>query len=268
MNVGLYLRRLGLDRPAAPDLASLCALHDAHVRTVPFENMSILEGRGVSLAPEDLADAVLHRGGYCFTLNGAFALLLEALGYQVERLLGRVWFNGSQAPPPTHQALRVMVDGRPYLCDVGFGGLTMREPLPWTLDAPVDQGPDAYRLTAIDNSETLVEARTEHGWVGLYSLLPATFRPQDYLPANHYASTHPASFFTRAPVLSRCTLDGRVSLRDRTVRRTGASSVDVRELHSAAEFEALVRDAFAIEPTPELRAFAARYFAVTLSANR
>ncbi|MEO5894881.1 MAG: arylamine N-acetyltransferase [Vicinamibacterales bacterium] len=42
-------------------------LHAAHVAAIPFENLAILMGHGVSLVLDDLVDKLVvgRRGGYC-----------------------------------------------------------------------------------------------------------------------------------------------------------------------------------------------------------
>src|SRR5262249_42896552 len=67
------------------------------------------------------------RGGFCYELNGAFALLLEPIGFTVSRIAARVHGKDGLGPPFDHMALIVTTadatgnDGRPWLADVGFG---------------------------------------------------------------------------------------------------------------------------------------------------
>ena len=93
--------------------------------TVPFENLSIHLGEPISLDEDDLIGKIVsrRRGGFCYELNGAFALLLQALGAHVERVAARVYANGQPGPPFDHLALIVRpADGSgPWLADVGFG---------------------------------------------------------------------------------------------------------------------------------------------------
>jgi N-hydroxyarylamine O-acetyltransferase len=79
-----YLDRVGATAPTVSDAAGLRALHRAHQLTVPFENLSIHLAEPISLDERDLIDKIVHRrrGGFCYELNGTFALLLEALGAQ------------------------------------------------------------------------------------------------------------------------------------------------------------------------------------------
>lgn len=106
-DVSLYLRRMGLPEGAPPSVEQLCQLHAAHLMAVPFENLSIHLDEPVLLGPEDLVDKIprRRRGGFCFELNGAFTMLLSALGYRVTRLAARVWtgdlFGPCSTPSPS-----------------------------------------------------------------------------------------------------------------------------------------------------------------------
>ena len=94
--------------------------------SVPFENLDVFHRRGVQTGAEWSVPKIVARGrgGWCFELNGAFASLLEALGYQVTRFAATVLLPTSTgsgpSPIPTHLTLQVDLD-RPYLVDVGFG---------------------------------------------------------------------------------------------------------------------------------------------------
>ena len=52
-----YLNRIGHTGPVTLDLAGLSAIHRAHQRAVPFENLDILAGIPLSLDHEALFDA-------------------------------------------------------------------------------------------------------------------------------------------------------------------------------------------------------------------
>ncbi len=124
-----YLDRIGAVRPDSASAAALHALHRAHLLAVPFENLSIPLGEPISLAHGDLIGKIVtrRRGGFCYELNGAFALLLGALGFDVRLLAARVFGMGRFGPPFDHLALLVhTADGDgPWLADVG-----LRQPQP------------------------------------------------------------------------------------------------------------------------------------------
>src|SRR5215469_14198552 len=123
--LGAYLQRIGAERPAVLDETALASLHRAHLMTVPFENLSIHLGETISLADGDLISKIVtrRRGGFCYELNGAFALLLQALGADVVRVAARVYGDGRLGPPFDHLALvvRLPAGDDEWLADVGFG---------------------------------------------------------------------------------------------------------------------------------------------------
>lgn len=238
MDIERFLRRIGITSLPDSPHSRLREIHRAMTQSVPFENLAILEGREIDLAPTALFVKVVEqgRGGYCFELNALLAEVCESLGYKVERLLGRVWSSGAPSPPLTHMALRVMVDHQYYLCDAGFGGGTLRDPLPWNFYAAVNQTPDSYRLEETDNQEVMLSRFTGSSWKNLYSVLPCPVQPQDFIPANHYTSTHPDSFFTQAPVAALTTAEGRITLRGRLFRRVEGTDECERELATFEDF--------------------------------
>ncbi|CAM5325717.1 N-hydroxyarylamine O-acetyltransferase [Streptomyces purpurascens] len=63
--VDAYLRRLGVEPPAWPTVDALRELHLRHLRTVPFENLSIHLGEEIVLEEKRLLDKVVgaRRGG-------------------------------------------------------------------------------------------------------------------------------------------------------------------------------------------------------------
>ncbi len=149
-----YLRHLGFTATPPVDVDTLRALHLAHLRAVPFENIDVYRGVDVSVEPADLFAKILdrNRGGWCFELNGAFALLLETLGFDVIRLGAAVLLNG-----PTqvidHLCLEVTLD-EPYLVDVGFGdGFVL--PIPLNRPGPHDGGVDHFELHPSPQGTTL-----------------------------------------------------------------------------------------------------------------
>src|SRR5262249_21645306 len=120
-----YLDRIAVARPRVLDEAALGLLHRAHQMAVPFENLSIHLAEPISLDEDDLLGKIItrRRGGFCYELNGAFALLLLALGAQVERVPARASGGGGLGPPfaPLALVVRRADGGGPWLADVGFG---------------------------------------------------------------------------------------------------------------------------------------------------
>lgn len=88
MDVSAYLRRINYHGSLAPAAQTLRELHRAHMLSVPFENLSIHERQPIVLNDEALfAKVVEHRrGGFCYELNGLFAALLRAIGFDAVML--------------------------------------------------------------------------------------------------------------------------------------------------------------------------------------
>lgn len=132
IDVDGYLAVLGVARPAAPTAEALRALHRAQVERVPYETLDNQLGRPTGIgAAESVARILRGRGGYCFHLNGAFAALLTALGYDVTLHRAGVQdeVEDPGGPGGDHLALTVGLDGERWLVDTGLAG-GMYEPLP------------------------------------------------------------------------------------------------------------------------------------------
>jgi N-hydroxyarylamine O-acetyltransferase len=240
-----YLQRMGAARPAVTDAAALRVLHRAHQMAVPFENLSIHLPEPISLEEPDVADKIVHRrrGGFCYELNGAFALLLEALGAQVTRMAARVYGDGQPGPPFDHLALTVRLpDGSgPWLADVGFGSNSV---YPLLLDSRSEQDDPAARFLLAD---------TEHGDIDVLKDGEPQYRIElrerslaDFVPTCWWQQTSPTSHFTRATICSRLTDDGRISVSDRTLIRTTGTARTEQHLASDDELLAAYRDQFGI----------------------
>ena len=85
-------------------------MHRAHLLAVPFENLDIHLGRPISLDQDALFGKIVtrRRGGFCYELNGLFALLLRELGFEVTLLsAGVARADGGFGPEFDHLTLLV-----------------------------------------------------------------------------------------------------------------------------------------------------------------
>jgi N-hydroxyarylamine O-acetyltransferase len=133
----------------------------------------------------------------------------------VEGLIARVlWMLPPDAPPMplTHMALRVTIDGERWLADVGFGACVAGAPL--RFDAIGTEQPTRHETFRVmrRGAWTLLEAQLPDGWHPLYMLSPEPAVEADYVAANWYTSTHPASGFRRELRVARTAPDRRTTL--------------------------------------------------------
>jgi N-hydroxyarylamine O-acetyltransferase len=246
MDVTAYLERIGVARPAAADLSLLRALHRAHQTAVPFENLSIHLGERVSLTEESLFDKIVRRrrGGFCYELNGAFAMVLEELGYAVRLAGARVYGPDRLGPPFDHMALLVSTpDGAgPWLVDVGFG---RHSTYPLRFADRDEQVDPAGRYTLTDTPDGDVDVLKDG--VPQYRVEPRTRTLTDFVPTCWWHETSPDSHFTRSTVCSRLDGDdGRISISGRTLIRTDGTTRTEKTLETDEELRAAYLEHFGI----------------------
>lgn len=201
MDVAAYLSRIGADR--GDDLATLMA---RHLVAVPFENLSVHLREPVTTEPGPLLEKIVDRGrgGFCYELNGAFALLLDALGHEVALWSARVARDdGSFGPPGDHMAL--VVGSR--LVDIGFGRFAFG---PLDLGRRDDQ-PDRFGTFAVRDAPD-GELDLVHDGRVVYRLDPRDRVRRDFDPPCWWHATSPRSPFAASLTCSRVTDTGRITL--------------------------------------------------------
>ena len=253
-----YCARIGYQGPLVPTGDVLAALQAAHIAAIPFEALDVLTGEGVDLAA-DMVDAKLidrQRGGYCFEQNSLFLRALRQIGFEAEGLIGRVrWMLPDDAPatPRTHMTVRIWLDGRPWLADVGFGSAVPPQPLAMDREGLSQPTPhETYRVTRHADGHR-VEADIAGAWRTLYDLDDTAAPAIDYEVGNWYTSQHPASHFRHQLIAARTTAEARHGLRDNrlTIRRTDGT-IEQRYL-SADEIETALATIFLLKPEPGWR---------------
>ena len=225
MDVHHYLSRINYHGPLEPTAETLHALHLAHLRNVPFENLDIHLGTPLSLHEADLYEKIVvrKRGGFCYELNGLFAWLLRQLGFEVRLLSARVANSENVFGPEfDHLTLRVTcpagpaMPGVPWLADVGFGECFMT---PLRLDhigQVQDQaGPHQYRIDEKADHHSLWEKRGYGNWEEQYRFSLQPRQLSEFEGMCRYHQTSPASHFTRQRVCSRATENGRITLSEK-----------------------------------------------------
>ncbi len=241
-----YLTRIGFTGEALPNLATLKTLHRLHVQSITYENLDVTLGTPLSRDPRAAFRKVVAqgRGGLCFEMNGLFAVMLEAIGFRVQRLAAGVMREqlGDEAVG-NHLALIVKLD-RLYLADVGLGnGLV--EPMPlasgtfrqgfkrfalerlgggwWRFRNHQDALPPSFDFSLDVTDEALLEEKCR--WV----------------------QKDPASPFVMHAILQRQFEDRVESLVDRTHSIIDATGTRSLEVASAEDYARLVRETFRLE---------------------
>ncbi len=209
-----YCQRIGFDAAPKADLATVTAMMRAQLFSVPFENLDVQAGKIVSLAPEEIVDKIVGRGrgGYCYEVNGLFAMALEALGIAYQFVAARPMFYPARRPR-THAAIVVTLDGEQWLCDCGFGSYGIRAPMSLrALGVEIKQEFDRFILSQPNEREYLVQAFTDGVWANQYGFDLSPQEWVDFVPANYFNSTHPDTIFVQKLLIVQHTMNGRKML--------------------------------------------------------
>ncbi|MEU4803668.1 arylamine N-acetyltransferase [Actinosynnema sp. NPDC023587] len=220
-----FLRRLGLTSAEPPGVDALTRLHRAFVERVPYETIEIQLNRPTAVdAGASLARILNGRGGYCFHLNGAFGLVLRALGYHVTRHLGGVQTTARSPEVINRHHLALTVRDLPgstdiWLVDAGLGD-GLHSPLPLRAGS-YRQGPFTFALTP----STIAPggwrlALDPRGSLHAMNFDPAPARMADFAERHHHLSTSPGSGFVRTFSAQRTDAHGWDTLRALTLSRT------------------------------------------------
>jgi len=249
MNVDAYLERINYNGPREVNEETLRALQVAHLMTVPFENLSIHANEPIVLNEDALYTKIVdqRRGGFCYELNGLFAGLLRALGFDVAMLAAGVARpDGTFGPIFDHMTLMVTLAER-WLADVGFGE-SFLEPLLLDSRAEQVQGTRSFRLVDEDDYVVLMRRDDGEDWQPQYrfTLQPYTF--PDYEEMCRFHQTSPDSHFTKGLICSRATEDGRITLSDmRLITTSGPQRLRGEQtLSSREEYDRVLHDHFGV----------------------
>jgi N-hydroxyarylamine O-acetyltransferase len=193
-----YLRRIGYTGSLAPTIETLHELVAAHVKSIPFENIDVLLGKPIALEREALVAKLVTggRGGYCFEHNGLLLLVLEAMGFHVTPVSARVRLQRPRdfTPPRTHMFVRVEIDERPWLADVGVGALSPTAAL--RLDTEDEQNtPHEPRRIVREGELFFHQVRLGTQWEDVCEFTGEQMPPIDREVASWFTSAHPKSHF-------------------------------------------------------------------------
>lgn len=251
-----YFARIGYRDDRAPTLDTLNGIIRAHVTAIPFEALDVLGGAGVDLDPAAVERKLVHarRGGYCFEHNSHLLHVLLALGFDATPLSARVrvqrprWFT----PPRTHVFVRVMLDGRPWLADVGVGALSPTCALRLDTDdeQPTPHEPRRIVSDGKYGGPHLVrfhQVRYADGWHDVCEFTGEEMPEIDREVSNWYTSTHPRSHFRDRLIVARATSDGRIVLVNRELSFRDANGIaTTRMLTTPDELLAVLAEHFAL----------------------
>lgn len=231
-NLPDYFKRIGYSGKPAKNIETLRSLMRCQLFSVPFENLDVQAGKVVSMVPEEIVEKLVYRqrGGYCYEVNGLFAMALQALGFEYQLVAARPMFYPVRRPK-THMAIVVQLEQQAWLCDLGFGSYGIRAPMALdVLNKEVIQDNDGFMLTETSPGAFLLKAKVDEAWQPQFAfdLIPWEFL--DFYPANYMNSTHPEAIFVQKLLVVLHTHAGRHILFGNTLKTIAHGVVEKRVL--------------------------------------
>jgi N-hydroxyarylamine O-acetyltransferase len=250
--------RIGYAGPRAPTLETLNALTLQHATTIPFENLDVLLGKSVSLAPPAIIQKLVHdrRGGYCFEQNNLLLFVLRALGFRVTPVGARVRWQIPRevVPARTHLFLRVHLEKGDWLTDVGMGGASLTCAIPLELDREF-RTPHETRRLVHEHGRYFHQLWTGAEWTDACEFTLEEMHPIDCEVANWWTSASPASHFRSNVTVGRAGRDGtRKAIRNgEFTHRRGAQVLDRRPIDSGKTLRQILAEHFDLHFPSETR---------------
>ncbi|NXU93534.1 ARY2 protein, partial [Xiphorhynchus elegans] len=212
-----------------PDLNTLSDILQHHVQAVPFEDLSIHCGEKIELDLEATYNKIVRkkRGGWCMENNYLLSWVLKTLGYDVTLLGANVYFPelSAYAEEIDHLLLKVVLDGKSYIVDGGFGmSYQMWQPMELISGTDQPQVPGVFRFQEESGiwylekvkRKQLVPNRsdtTSYNVEGevcrriyLFTLQPRDI--EEFRECNDHMQTAPDSLFVTKSICSLQTADG------------------------------------------------------------
>ena len=233
MDIGNYLKRVGLSSAPPATLEGLRTVHRAHLFSIPYENFDVQLGRTLTTDVPAAYDKIVARGrgGWCYEMNGLLGWALDALGFRVTRATGAVKRDvRGDAIIGNHLVLRVDLAGGLWLADAGFG------------DGPVEPLCVAEGLYTVNGFTHRIERLDERWWrmhnhpLDSGSTFDFVTSPADEAVLSRmcaFLQTAPVSPFVQNAVAQRCGPGQVTILRGRSLRHVRPSGQDERLIASA-----------------------------------
>lgn len=205
-------------------------LQYAHVTSVPYENLDILNHVPLKLDPDSLYEKIVvnRRGGYCFELNGIFGWLLKDLGFEVHDYFGRYLRGEEGIPMRRHRVLKVVGGESMYICDVGIANLAPRYPLEFVIGEVQEQFGESYRIEKEPFLGNVVYIKyNSDKWERFYAFTEEEQLDIDYVYPSYYLENSPDSAFNVKEMVSIKTANGRKVIDGKMFRVYDGKQMDI-----------------------------------------
>jgi N-hydroxyarylamine O-acetyltransferase len=242
-----YFDRIAFTGEARTDLATLKALHRAHLLAIPYENLDVQLGRPVTTDPAVAFEKIVgrRRGGWCYEMNGVLGLALTEIGFKVTRLAGGVMraVNGETAVG-NHLVLLIDLAGDLWMADVGLGGGTL-EPYPLAA-GPLSFAGYGFDLDALEDGWWRLRNHPHFG-APSFDFQTSAAEPAQLAERCDWLQTAPESIFVGHLIANRYRETEVLQLVDRVLQRITPQRVEKSVIGSADELVTILADGFGLD---------------------
>jgi N-hydroxyarylamine O-acetyltransferase len=242
-----YLKRINVNENLSNTSSTLMTLHQAHLRSVPFENLDIHLGHKINLSLPLLFDKIVtkNRGGFCYELNYLFSALLHACGFKFNLLSAQVFDGNVPGREFDHLLLLVECEDVLWIADVGFGDSFIS---PIKLDnQSVEQLGYMYKVTSQGGKHVLFRKKLSEEWLPQYifSLTPQKIKAFEEMC--EFQQTSSESSFTKKSVCSIATQYGRLTISNGKFIETSNGIRSERLIANNIEYRQILKQYFCMQ---------------------
>lgn len=252
----LFRKRIGIPEKENISFETLDNVLEKTAKTIPFENLCVIENRTSDITKENLINKILVKkeGGLCYELNSIFYFFLIENGFNAVQARGVVYDNTTQKYSKlgkTHVTILITHENQTYLLDTGFGGNLPLIPVPLAGET-VTSNNGEFRIKKMnsEHGDYVLEMKLKHkdtAWKIGYAF-------DSQKPVNDVAemneiqtiiAEHEDSKFNKKPLLTRLTTEGNLTLTDTSFTQW-IDGIATKEDIDNARFKELMKQHFGI----------------------
>lgn len=244
-----YFERINYSGAKNPSLSTLKQLQQAHLYTVPFENLDIHRNVPIDLNFDHIYKKVVaeNRGGFCYELNGLFFQLLRYLNFEAHLISATVYGEEDGFGfPGSHCAIVVCLDAVNYLVDVGFGEFALWPLRLDTADCQRDPRGDFYVDKTEDGSFQVSKIDSDQKKIQ-YKFKNTARNFQYFKEGCRYHQTNPDSPFVQKALISLPHKNGRKTMAQHELKTTRDGKLDRHRIKNEKEFENLLWQLYKVD---------------------
>lgn len=243
-----FLDRIGFTGEVKINLETLAALQERFLLSVVFENLDIHYGPvHIPMDPSAAYEKIVNqgRGGLCYECNGLFHAMLRRIGFQVDMLSCFLVGEPCAETDFGHMLLRVSLN-HDYYVDVG-NGRSFRTPLraDGSNESRLPEG-YTYRIGPHIEGQTIyLKKDGDLPWTTRYHFNTVPRELRQYETRSWFYQNTPNTHFTKGPLATLATPDGRLTLTEKEFTETRNCVDTVTPIADEDAFFTCLRERFA-----------------------